>query len=169
MKFYPIQKRWKKLGPVYRSPEAKAVWLPEMMDYQRQRMADFGVTYAYPQDTPDLRPEDWESCDWRYSQGRKGPQPSFWSFVCHGSCHWLANLSLFVAQQVEPNRPWRIVTSGTHTTVWDGEETLFDANFVALGITPDQTWELAAGQEDSEFLPAGEFMLHNFNLEEAAA
>lgn len=169
MKFYPIQKRWKKLGPVYRSPEAKAVWLPEMMDYQRQRMADLGVTYVYPQDTPDLRPEDWESCDWRYSRGRRGPQPAFWEYVTHGSCHWLANLSLFVAQQVEPDRQWRIVTSSAHTTVWDGEETLFDGNFLALGITPEETWNLAAEQGDSEVFPVGEFMLHDFNLEEAAA
>ena len=158
--FYPIQKRWRKLGPIYRSPEAKAIWLPEMMDYQRQRMEDLGVSYPYPEDTSELRPADWESCDWRWNQGRRGPQPQFWDYVCHASCHWTANLSLFVAMAAEPDRPWRMVSSCAHTTVWDGAETLWDPQFQALGVSATDAWDRAAGKDDSLILEPGEFQLH---------
>ena len=36
-----------------------------------------------------------------------------------------------------------IVTTRKHSTVWDGAETLFDINFLALGVDPDEAWELA--------------------------
>ena len=163
--FYPIQKRWKKLGPIYRSPEAKAIWLPEMMDYQRQRMEDYGVSYDYPKDTPELRPSAWDSCDWRFTRGKPGPEPAYFEYVCHASCHWLANLSLYVAMEAEPSRPWRIVSSNAHTTVWDGDETLWDAQFQALGVSATDAWDLAAERDDSYRLPVGEFQLH----EEVAA
>jgi hypothetical protein len=45
---------------------------------------------------------------------------------------------------VEPKREWRIVTSDAHSTTWDGAETLFDFNFLALGIEPDEAWALAS-------------------------
>ena len=32
-----------------------------------------------------------------------------------------------------------------HSTVWDGDETLFDINFLAMGIPPDEAWRLARG------------------------
>ena len=159
--FYPIQKRWRKLGPIYRSPEAKAIWLPEMMDYQRQRMEDLGVQYAYPEDNPDLRPADWESCDWRLDRGKPGPEPAFWQYLTHGSCHWMANLSLFVAQIAEPKRTWRIITSELHSTVWDGAETLWDPQFQALGVTATDAWDRAADGPGSLHRPVGEFQLHS--------
>ena len=43
----------------------------------------------------------------------------------------------------EPLRPWRIITSPEHATVWDGDATLFDFNFQAMGITPDECFKLA--------------------------
>jgi hypothetical protein len=41
----------------------------------------------------------------------------------------------------EPKRKWRIITSDKHSTVWDGEYTLFDFNFQALGVSPKECFE----------------------------
>ena len=38
----------------------------------------------------------------------------------HAACHWLVNFALELAQLVEPDRKWRIITSDKHSTVWDG-------------------------------------------------
>jgi hypothetical protein len=35
------------------------------------------------------------------------------------------------------------VTSDKHSTVWDGDQTLFDFNFLALGVAPDECFRLA--------------------------
>jgi hypothetical protein len=51
----------------------------------------------------------------------------------------------------EPERPWRIITSDKHSTVWDGKRTRFDLSFLALGVSPQECFELAHGWE----LPLG--------------
>jgi hypothetical protein len=43
----------------------------------------------------------------------------------------------------EPHRPWRIITSDEHSTVWDGETTLFEFNFQAFGIPADECFAIA--------------------------
>lgn len=53
------------------------------------------------------------------------------------------NFNLRLAQLVEPDRPWRIVTSEKHSTVWDGKQTLFDFKFLALGIASNKCIALA--------------------------
>ena len=110
--------------------------------------------------SPELRPSRFDSCDWRFMRDRPGPAPAYWEFACHRACHWTANLSLFVAMKAEPKCQWRLVTSQKHTTVWDGKNTLWDTNFSALGVPPDEAWELAAHEPDSEHLAIGEYMLH---------
>ena len=88
---------------------------------------------------PGMKPADFESCDWRYDRGR-GRQPEFWDYVKHAGCHWLANFNRKIAEPAEPKRKWRIFSSQEHSTVWDGAETLFDMNFLALGVDPDEAW-----------------------------
>jgi hypothetical protein len=44
---------------------------------------------------------------------------------------------------VEPARPWRIVTSQKHSTVWDGDRLLSDFNFQAMKLAPQTCFELA--------------------------
>jgi len=159
--YYPIQKRWRKVGPIYRSEMAAAIWYPDMEAYGRQRASDYGYEWRSKPYTPELFPEDWDSCDWRWSHGRRGPQPAFWRWCTHGACHWLVGLSLFVAMRAEPDRPWRIVTSDKHSTVWDGDQTLWDGNFLALGVPVTDAWDLAGQQPESEQLPPGQ-PLHTF-------
>jgi hypothetical protein len=57
------------------------------------------------------------------------------------------NFSLRLAMLVEPDKPWRIITSEKHSTVWDGGNTLFDFNFQALGIDPNECFETAFEEE----------------------
>jgi hypothetical protein len=53
----------------------------------------------------------------------------------------------------EPTRPWRILSSHRHSTVWDGENTLFDINFLGLGVSATECFKLASlGGEE---LPPG--------------
>jgi hypothetical protein len=57
------------------------------------------------------------------------------------------NFSLRLATLVEPEKPWRIITSQKHSTVWDGGDTLFDFNFQAFGIDPNECFETAFEKE----------------------
>jgi hypothetical protein len=67
-------------------------------------------------------------------------------YVKHGACHWLVNFNLKLACLVEPDKQWRIVTSDSHSTVWDGEDTLFDINYFALKVDPNFAFEEANKQ-----------------------
>lgn len=161
MKYYPIQKRWHRIGPIYRSAEAKRIWYPEMIAYADSRGWGRRTVEEETNVLPNLRPAHFDSCDWRFVQrGRPGPAPTYWEYVCHGACHWLVNLSLFVAQRAESARPWRIVQSDRHSTVWDGDQTLWDANFLALDVDADEAWALAAERPESEVFAPGRYTLH---------
>ena len=61
------------------------------------------------------------------------------------------NFNLRLVQLVEPERPWQIVTSVAHSTVWDGKQTLFEFNFLALGISADDCFMMAC----VDYLPPG--------------
>ncbi len=156
--YQPIQKQWRKLGPLYRSEEAKRIWYPAMREYQRSRMDELNAKYAYPKNTPDLRPSHFDSCDWQLDRKQPGPAPVYWEYVCFGACHWLANLHLWVAWQAEPKYSWMIVTSEKHSLVWNGRDKLWDANFMAIGVSTEEAWNLAAKQPDSEEITPGEFL-----------
>jgi hypothetical protein len=98
-------------------------------------------------------PFAYESCDWWCEH--RGPMPRYSQYVKHSACHWLVNWALELAQLVEPKRQWRIITSDRHSTVWDGEQLLFDFNFQALGVSPEECFTLAHEQE----LKPGELLL----------
>ena len=90
-------------------------------------------------------PHNFESCFWEplhYSNW-----PRFWDYVKHSACHWLVNFNLRLVTLAEPKRRWRILTSDLHSTVWDGRNTLFDLNFLALGVSPEECWDLATSME----------------------
>ena len=73
--------------------------------------------------------------------------PAFWQYTKHAACHWLVNFTLKLAERVEPERPWRILSSQDHSTVWDGGRLLFDFNFQAMGITPQECFRLTNENE----------------------
>jgi hypothetical protein len=36
------------------------------------------------------------------------------------------------------------VSSQKHSTFWDGAQTLFDINFLTLGVDPNEAWRVAS-------------------------
>lgn len=157
--FVDIQKHWRKIGPIARSDYARAIWLPDMTKYRAVRQLDCLEDLAYLGWGDDAEftnapfPSVFDSCDWRLN--RRGRHPAFWEFVCYQACHWLVNLNLFLASAVMPKLPWRIATSAEHSTVWDGNDQLFDMNFLGLGVPPKDAWDLANSGAESEHLPFG--------------
>lgn len=133
MKYYPIVKKWSTLRPLIQEKEIQDILI---RDFNKYTMGRWKTKFE-----SGMKPEDIESCDWRLS--RRGRHPEFWQYVKHGACHWVVNFCLKLAMTVEPNKSWRIVSSQLHSTVWDGEETLFDFNFLALGVEATEAWRLA--------------------------
>ena len=94
---------------------------------------------------PGEFPRDCETCLW--DSEHQGPEPRFWRYVKHGACHWLVNFELCLAQLTLPKRRWRIITSDEHSTIWDGRDTLFEFNFLALKMSPDDCFRMAYAEE----------------------
>ena len=177
VQYVNIQKFWRKLGPIYRSPEARAIWLPHMLEYGANRTMDYFhkfnkliLNFFNGQDEIGSKipwgtwgnityPGDFDSCDWRlnYHECHRGPCPRFFEYVCYSACHYLVDLNLYVISTAYPELPWQIVTSDKHSTVWDGEELLMDANFLALEVDPDEAFEMARSGTDAEILEPFEF------------
>jgi hypothetical protein len=142
VRYYDVQKNWRKLKPIVESIEAQQllrIWFP--------------LFRSGPYDRPDVIaqgrmtvPADHDFCDWRLEchreVPRRGRRPAFWDYVCWSGCHWLVHFNLFLAHNVE-QRHWKIRSSNQHSTVWDGDELLFDMNFLALGIPPEEALRLA--------------------------
>jgi len=132
-RYYDLKRNWRKIEPHLSNELLNDVMVTEFNKYTFGR---WGETFKHGE-----YPRDYESCDWWL--GHKGPEPRFWRYVKHGACHWLVNFALGLAQLVEPKRQWRIITSDRHSTVWDGKQTLFEFNFLAFGISPDECFKLA--------------------------
>lgn len=140
--YFDIQKAWRRIGPLFRSPEAESIWRPCMREYAEQRAESYGGKYQ--ERFTNTLPSHYDSCDWRFE--RRGRAPGFWDFVCHSACHWVVDLCLYVAKTKFPQIAWRITTSQKHSTVWDGDRKqplLFDVNFLALDVSPTEALKLA--------------------------
>jgi hypothetical protein len=142
MRYYDLKRHWtRKIEPHLADPRLNAVLIRDFDKFTRGLWGDRFTGGQYPR--------EFESCDWWIDH--RGPEPCYWRYVKHSACHWLVNFNLRLAQLVEPGRPWRILTSDEHSTVWDGERTLFDFNFLALGVPPEECFRLA----DRKRLPPG--------------
>lgn len=143
--YFPIQARWGKLGPIFKSEESTRLWRANLREYSEQRYADYKLSYKYDPKRYSL-PKHHDHCDWRFDRRRPGPMPAFWDFACHSACHWVVDMALYVARSAYGKVPWRVVSSQKHSTVWDGDEAhpvLFDINFLALGISAPEALKLA--------------------------
>lgn len=137
MKYYDVKKNWRKLKPIAESAEAKSIL---NNDFNRYTMGRWNEHFPM-----DKYPRDFEGCDW--DAERVGRRPEYFKYVKHAACHWLVNFNLYVISKAEPKRDWVIVTSEKHSTVWDGDDTLYDLNFLALGIDPKEAFQLASEGE----------------------
>lgn len=133
MQYYPIVKKWSKIKPHIKDDKVQEILV---RDFNKYTFGRWGKRFE-----KGMYPRYFESCDW--DMLRRGRRPEFWKYVKHAACHWLVNFNLELAKLVEPQRQWRILTSDKHSTVWDGKDTLFDFNFTALEVDPDEAFEMA--------------------------
>lgn len=138
VEYYDLKANWPKVRRHINRPEVQRV---PVEDFNKFTWGRWGEEFR-----PGMKPGDFESCDWQYDWQWSHPgqrRPAYWKYTKHSACHWLANFSLVLAMRVEPDRPWRILTSRNHSTVWDGERTLFDFNFSAMGIKSSEAYRMA--------------------------
>jgi hypothetical protein len=144
VRYYDLKRRWtRRIAPHLDDPELNKILVREFNKF----MTGVGGKRFLP----GMLPEDVDCCDWRCNH--RPPHPRYWAYVSHGTCHWIVNFSLRLANLAEPDRPWRILTSQAHSTVWDGELTLFDFNLQAMGVPVREAFRLACETE----LPVGAY------------
>ena len=81
MRYYDVQKNWRKVKPYLDDPVVKAVLV---RDFNKFTFGRWDKTF-----TDDKTPHQFESCDWSLSRGRPGPMPAYRWYVKHSVCHWL--------------------------------------------------------------------------------
>jgi hypothetical protein len=135
MRYYDLRRYWRQVEPHLKDERLNAILVRDFNKYTYGRWRK--------RFTRGMFPREFESFDWDIDHC--GPAPRFWRYVKHAACHWLVNFNLRLAMRAEPKRPWRIITSRRHSTVWDGKSWLFDFNFLALGVSPRECFELACG------------------------
>ncbi len=116
IKFYPVVENW---NLIKRHMEDEDVIKVLNDDFNKYTMARFGKPFG-----PGQFPADFENYDWlsKYS----GNVPEWFRYVKRGASHWTVNFYLKVAMIVEPGRPWHIIRTLSHSSVWDCENTVFD-------------------------------------------
>jgi hypothetical protein len=128
--YYPVQKNWgRKFAPHLDNPYLNKVL---RRDFGRYLWGQWKMKFAEGTYPFDYEAFDNESPGWWL--GHRGRTPEFWRYVKYGACYWLVNFNYHLARLAEPCRPWRIVASGRHATVWDRDRTLFDMNAIAIGV-----------------------------------
>jgi hypothetical protein len=138
LRYYDFRRHWtKRILPHLGDKKLNAILIRDFNKYTEGRT---GKRFR----RGDL-PGQFESCDW--SLDHRGPYPRYWAYVKHAACHYLVNFNLRLAILAEPKRPWRIITSPEHSSVWDGHTTLFDMNFSAFDIPPSVCFEVAYDRE----------------------
>ena len=137
MKYYDLTKNWQRVRPHLGDKKLNDILV---RDFNKFTFGRWNRRFAHGQ-----FPREFESCDWDIDH--RGKQPAFWHYTKHAACHWLVNFTLRLATLVQPKKSWRIITSEKHSTVWDGDQTLFDFNFQAFGIDPNECFERAFDKE----------------------
>jgi hypothetical protein len=145
LKYYPFTKNWsREIEPHLDDPFLNHLLVE---DFHKFTFGQWRKPFG-----PGMHPRDFESCDWDI--GHRGREPRYWRYVKHSACHWVVNFCLRLATLAEPKHSWRIVTSQEHSTVWDGDQTLFDINFLALSVEAPEAFRLASKHQ----LPCGLYL-----------
>ncbi len=154
MQYYNIEGNWSAISPFLNDSIVQTALVKGFNKYTYGRSKKRFKAGMLPSmfDWSTLRYENDSYVDEDDEQIR--PFPEFFNYVCNGASIWLANFNLALAMMVEPQRPWRIIYSDDSATVFDGDITLFDFNFLAFGNGPDLAFEAASGTE----LPPGVYM-----------
>jgi hypothetical protein len=150
MQFYDAIRNWRRIKPHLADVEFNGILIEDFNKYTYGRWREPFPAEGRPY------PRSFESCDWDWEH--RGREPGYWRYVKHSACHWLVNSNLRLATLVLPDRQWRIVTSQRHSTVWDGDDTLFDFNGQALFKNTDEAFEHVSVQQ----LKPGRYMTTYF-------
>ena len=137
MQYYDLKRNWRRVRPHLSDPKVSDTLVRDFNKFTCGRWQQEFLRGMVPQ--------QFESCDWWCEH--RGRLPAFWQYTKHSACHWLVNFSLELAMASVPDRAWRIITSPGHSTVWDGNSLLFDFNFQAMGISPEECFEKAHRRE----------------------
>lgn len=157
MKFYNVQKNWSKIKPIIETEECKNIWYHDLEISSLTKADQFGFDY-HQRDYDEVEyPMDYDSCDWRYDSGR-GRKPNYYKYVVHGRCHWVVNMNLYTAMKLIPHKEWRIVSGDIHSTVWNGEDMVFDINYFILYPKINEWWKELNNASNTFFLEPGVFL-----------
>ena len=141
LRYYDLQKNWRKVKRHIDKPEVQEVLVRDLHKFTWSR-------WRHKFELGDLPASVDPALYWRWNH--RGRKPAYWDYVCCGACHWLVNFNLKLAQLVEPDRKWRIITSDKHSTVWDGMPKgglLFEFNYLAGGTPASKCFVIAYQQE----------------------
>jgi hypothetical protein len=140
LSYVDIKKHWSAIDELIQpGTPINELMRADFSKYVDTRWGQHGVTFD-----DYYWPCELESCDWQV--GRVGRPPRYWKLVKHGACHWLVNYQLELARAIMPQYDWRILTSDKHSTVWNQQGKLWDANFMALNIQPQTAFTNANEQ-----------------------
>jgi hypothetical protein len=154
LQYYDLKKNWtKKIVPHLNDKELNDILVEDVNIFTTSSGGKPFVHGEYP---------GHRDFNWRNFRVRRGLPPPYCRYVMYGACHWLVNFNLELAMLVEPGKPWRIVTSDKHSTVWDGAHTLFDFDFLAFDVPPQECFDLAL--DNGEILPPGRYRKTNTSL-----
>lgn len=161
MQYYDVQRHWRRIRAHLVNPVVADTLV---RDFNKFTFGRWGHEFL-----PGMVPHEFESCDWWVDH--RGRKPAYWQYVKHAACHWLVNFNLELAQASLPDRVWRIISSSDHSTVWDGDVTLFDPNFLALGVSPAECYRKA--RHKGQILKPGDHLAVHFadhyNVDQRAA
>jgi hypothetical protein len=146
IRHYSVVKNWKKIQDNIYHPDAQSILEHDFNKYTQGR---WGLRFELGE-----FPGIYDDCGWQI--GRRGRTPEYFQYVKPGACHWLVNFYLTVAMLTTPSKDWRILTSDEHSTVWDGQKTVFDPNFLAIGVSAPETYKMA--RFGGEELAVGEYL-----------
>jgi hypothetical protein len=157
IKYYDIARNWsKKIEPHLANGKVQDTLVEDLNKFTKgkwEKEFTYGqVPYDFASAVTTFEAFEWWDDWW---SAHRGPMPRYLRYVLHSACHWLVNFNLELAMRAEPKRPWRIINSDHHSTVWDGRDTLFDINYFAFRIPAEECFALA----NEEHLQPGEHLL----------
>jgi hypothetical protein len=139
MKYYDLKNNWRQVSCHLGDKKLNNILV---RDFNNFTFGRWGEKFTH-----GCLPWDFESCTWRIDKRQRGRPPAFWRYTKHAACHWLVNFNLRLAMLVMPDKPWRIITSAQHSTVWDGGDLIFEFSFQAFGVDPNECFRIASEKE----------------------
>lgn len=178
--YVDIEKHWNKIKPYAVSDIGTMIWKQGLEDHCKSMIIDLHKSSNNVYQTESIhvmtkfdkkyshnkKPADY-SCYILIEgeSGRPDIAPEFWNYIVSDDKHFgMVNFELYLAKEVFPEEPWRIIISEEHACVWNGKDLLFDMYYSALipNIAEHPFYE--EFDEDVRVLSVGEEL--NFNISE---